>query len=118
MVYSKISKKWIYMDPAVGGYFKDGNSNLLSVQEVRQKIINGEKIEANSDALLPNDLYQHYMSKNLFRFECSFVSEFNFESKNNRVYCHLNPKLYVDSTSVNNKKIIVSNPDYFWAKPY
>jgi hypothetical protein len=117
MVYSKKLNKWLYMDSSVGGYFKDENGNLLSIQEVRQKMINGEKIEANSDALLPNDLYQHYMTKNLFRFECSFVSEFNFELMDKKIYCRLNPKSYIDSCSNENEHIMVSNPDYFWVKP-
>jgi hypothetical protein len=118
MVYSKTSNKWIYIDPSVGAYMQDENGDLLSVQEVRQKLINGEKIVLNSDAILPPDLYFHYMSKNLFRFSCSFISEFNFESKDRKVYCNLYPKLYLDSESKKNAEIVVSNPDYFWAKPY
>ena len=118
MVYSNKLKKWIYMDSAVGGYFEDGNGILLSIQEVRQKLIDGEKLLLNDDAALPNELYLHYLSKNLFRFECSFASKFNFESKDKKVYCSLNPKLYSDSSSKKNEDIIVSNPDYFWSKPY
>jgi hypothetical protein len=118
MVYSKQLKKWVYVDSAVGGYFEDGNGILLSIQEVRQKLIDGEKLLLNDDAELPGKIYLHYLSKNLFRFECSFASEFNFESKEKKVYCRLNPKLYSDSSSKKNEDIIVSNPDYFWAKPY
>jgi len=118
MVYSKELRKWIYMDPTVGAYLKDGNGILLSIQEVRQKLIKGEKIILNNNAILPSDLYLHYMSKNLFRFECPFRSEFNTESNGNKnLSCHLYPKLYMDSSSKKNGDIIVSNPDYFWAKP-
>ena len=84
------------MDPAVGAYLQDENGDLLSIQEVRQKLINGEKIVLNNDAILPPDLYFHYMSKNLFRFSCSFISEFNFESKTGKFICNLYPKLYMD----------------------
>jgi hypothetical protein len=118
MVYSKKLNKWIYMDPAVRGYFKDENGTLLSIQQLRQKLIDGKKIVLNDDAELPSEIYLHYLSKNLFRFECSFASKFNFESKKKKVYCRLNPKLYSESSSKKNDYIIVSNPDYFWAKPY
>lgn len=118
MVFSKDLKKWIYMDPSTGGYLKDENGNLLSIQEVRDRLIKGEKIILNSDAILPVDLYLHYMSKNLFRFECPLRSEFNDESNDNeKVSCRLYPKLYIDLNPKKSNDIIVSNPDYFWAKP-
>ncbi|HVO73267.1 MAG TPA: hypothetical protein VMT35_04535 [Ignavibacteriaceae bacterium] len=117
MVYSKKLKKWIFMDSAVGGYFEDENGILLSIQEVRQKLINGDTLVLNNDAELPDFIYLHYLSKNLFRFECSFTSEFNFESKEKKVYCRLNPKSYADSVPKKNDDIIMSNPDFFWLKP-
>ena len=117
MVYSKKLKKWIFMDSAVGGYFEDENGILLSIQEVRQKLINGDTLVLNNDAELPDFIYLHYLSKNLFRFECSFTSEFNFESKEKKVYCRLNPKSCADSVPKKNDDIIMSNPDFFWLKP-
>lgn len=116
LVYLTDLEKWIYMDPSVGGYLKDERGVLLSIQEVRQKLIKGERIILNSEAVLPNDLYLHYMSKNLFRFDSQFKSEFNLESGDN-LTCHLYPKLYMDTNTKNGNGIIVSNPDFFWAKP-
>jgi hypothetical protein len=116
MVYSTDLEKWIYMDPSVGGYLKDERGVLLSIQEVRQKLIKGERIILNSEAVLPNDLYLHYMLKNLFRFESQFKSEFNSVSNDN-LTCHLYPKLYMDTNTKNGNGIIVSNPDFFWVKP-
>jgi hypothetical protein len=117
MVFSKYLGKWIYMDSAVGGYFEDETGTLLSIQEVRQKLINGDTIVLNTDAELPDFIYLHYLSKNLFRFECSFASEFNFESKEKKMYCQLIPKSYTDSISTKHDALLVSNPDYFWTKP-
>lgn len=116
IVYSSEFRKWIYMDSSVGSYLMDESRNLLSIQEFREKLIKGEKILINNDALLPNDLYLHYMSKNLFRFSCSYISGFNSDAKDN-TSCHLYPKRYLESQSNNNNTNIVSNPTYFWTKP-
>lgn len=116
IVYSLELKKWIYMDPSVGAYLMDKNKNLLSIQEFRDKLIKGEKVLINNDALLPNDLYLHYMSKNLFRFNCAYVSGFNDDTKDN-ASCSLYPKLYLESDMKDSRENIISNPEYFWATP-
>ena len=118
IVYSKKLDKWIFMDSAVGGYLEDEHANLLSIQGVKRRLIDEQKVVLNDDAELPEFVYLHYLSKNLFRFECSFASEFNFESEGEKVYCDLNPMSYADSSSKKAGRIVVSNPQYFWANPY
>lgn len=115
-VYSTELDKWIFMDPSVGAYLKDENGEFLSIQEFRENLISGKKIILNDEAELPADLYFHYMSKNMFRFNCSFNSGFN-DGNTDNTSCNLYPILYLESNSGNINDIIVSNPEYFWATP-
>jgi hypothetical protein len=38
-VYSTTLKKWLWMDPSFNAYVKDENGNLLSIEEVRERLI-------------------------------------------------------------------------------
>jgi hypothetical protein len=104
------------MDSSVGAYLMDENKNLLSIQEFRDKLIKGKKVLINEDAILPNDVYLHYMAKNLFLFNCTYASSFNDDTKDN-ASCSLYPKSYLDTDIKDSRENIVSNPEYFWAKP-
>lgn len=133
IVYSDSLKKWLYVDPTFAAYFFDADSNFLSIEEVRKKIIKGEKL------LLPNDInwngqpkekivYLAYMAKNLFRFSSPIRSEFGYESKKgDRAWVNLNPVGYDDSLSgtvdtynkqdITNTTYHTNDDAYFWIKP-
>lgn len=132
MVYSDSLNKWLYVDPTFAGYFTDSAGTMLSISEVRDKLINGEKL------ILPDNLnwngepknhdsYKTYMTKNLFRFSCPISSEFGYESKNDRAWVDLLPVGYdtlkvntVDTTKTDTKTSLeyyIANSDAFWALP-
>lgn len=129
MVYSTTLSKWIYMDPSFQAYFKDENGTLLSIEEVRERMIKGEKLVLNDDIDHNGNGYSkkqyiNYMNKNLFRFSCLVKSEFNSESSDKiKISYQLLPKGYsLGSEKIverNGFKIIfISNPDFFWETPF
>ncbi|PZF74292.1 transglutaminase-like domain-containing protein [Taibaiella soli] len=87
MVYLEEKKKWIWIDPTNNAYIMDEKGELLSIEEVRERLVNGKPLILNPDAnwnnkssvTKANYLY-NYMAKNLYRFECPLVSEYNSET--------------------------------------
>lgn len=131
-VYSNTLGKWLWMDPTFNAYLTDENGLLLSIAEVREKLIKGETIVLNADANWNNQNPQTkeayldaYMSKNLYWFDCPLISEYNFESPDSNKppykYVRLYPVGYErKEDNKRNEKIITyitNNPDYFWQKP-
>jgi hypothetical protein len=143
-VYSETLQKWLWMDPTFNAYVKDENGNFLSIEEVRERLINDRPLVLNEDANWNNETPQtkekyldSYMAKNLYWLQCPAISKFNPESRyrnNDNTYISLMPLGYAHS-SVNQSagiltdgKIVVSdasvkrnrivhNPEYFWQKP-
>ncbi len=119
-VYSNELHKWIYIDPTFQAFFTDEKGLMLSIQEVREKMIKDEKIIINdelnwSGGTYTSEDYLKYISKNLFRLASPIENEFDYESKNNRRYVELIPKGYGDiSGNPNEKYFYTSNPNYFW----
>ncbi len=115
IVFSKSLDKWLYMDPSFEMFFMDANSNLLSIIEVREKMINNEtlllndKLNHNGNPIETED-YLRYMAKNLFRFSCPLGSEFGYESKEGKKYwVELIPEGYEDDDAFSS--------DNYWKKP-
>jgi hypothetical protein len=50
MVFSNDLKKWIYLDPTNNAYIMDEKGTLLSIEEVRQKMIENKPLILNPDA--------------------------------------------------------------------
>lgn len=138
MVYSNDLNKWIWIDPTFDAYVMDEKGNLLGIQEVRERLINGLPLVLNADAnwnrttLQTKEHYlEYYMAKNLYRLETPLVSEFNTETseKGKEVtYVELLPLDGIVQTPQKNEqtndktgtKFInykTNNPDIFWAKP-
>jgi hypothetical protein len=121
IVYSNQLNKWIMMDPSFAGFFKDENDIFLDLSEVRKKLINNETLiisnylNHNRDKYTKQE-YKTYMSKNLFRFECSVKSEYNYEalSSDQKKFIELIPLNYVSDSSNN---IYTRNSMVFWANP-
>ena len=49
-VYSQQLQKWIWIDPTNNAYVKDENGNLLSIAEVRDRLIHNKPLVLNEDA--------------------------------------------------------------------
>jgi hypothetical protein len=134
VVWSKTLNKWVWMDPTFNAYVSDEKGNLLNIEEVRTRLINGSPLVLNDDANWNNRQKEtkeqylgYYMSKNLYWLKCSVKSEWDIEtSKEGKPpveYIDLYPGGYTakdkpgkvqSSASV----IATNNPDYFWQKPF
>jgi len=138
MVFVKDPGKWIWIDPTNDAYVMNEKGELLSIEEVRERIISGKPVILNPDAnwnrqskfTKENYLY-NYMAKNLYRIECLFSSEYDSETPvtgKKLSYVELLPlDAYNQSprkaeqtskksgiTFINYK---TNNPVVFWAKP-
>ncbi|MDP3581673.1 MAG: transglutaminase-like domain-containing protein, partial [Ignavibacteria bacterium] len=138
MVYSEILKKWLWIDPTFDAYVMNEKGELSSIEEVRERLINGRMLILNPDAnwnrrssqTKENYLYQ-YMAKNLYMLECPVSSAYNLETKESgkiTEYIRLLPLDYFDQkpdvqTSENkeyNSKTITymtNNAGNFWKAP-
>ncbi|TSJ39937.1 transglutaminase-like domain-containing protein [Fluviicola chungangensis] len=138
MVYSEWLQKWVYMDPTNNAYVMDEKGTLLSIEEVRQRLIDGRTLIVNPDANWNNEQfvwlegYLHsYMAKNLYRLECPVSSEYDYETKSpgkNTVYIELLPLDGLNQTPqksdhTNNDtdftvtRYVTNNPELFWKAP-
>jgi hypothetical protein len=83
-VYCQQLQKWLFFDPNLNAYFMDEWDQILSVAEIRQRLINGSGLQVN-DGLAFNsdnrvfsslgqqygkDFYRLYIAKNIFRYSC------------------------------------------------
>ncbi len=119
-VYSNTLNKWLWMDPTNCAYVMNENGELLSISEVRERLVNDRPLILNPDANLnhkisiikENYLY-NYMAKNLYAFQC--WSEADGESKSN-LLLPVEYKGIIPRTALSHPKC-TNNPDVFWAKP-
>ncbi|RDC58178.1 transglutaminase domain-containing protein [Pedobacter chinensis] len=131
-------KKWIYMDPQDNAYVSDENNNLLSIAEVRERLISGLPLKLNEDANyhhVPTNIKDYlytFMAKNLYRLICPLQSEFNSQtitSGKTMLYVELLPVGSKDpvidkfETRVDEKKNVkiinyhTNNSELFWKIP-
>lgn len=124
-VYSQQLQKWIWIDPTNNAYVKDENGNLLSIAEVRDRLIHNKPLVLNEDANWNNqkkqtkeEYLESYMAKNLYWFSCPLQSRFNPESrfrKTDTSYVALLPEGFTIQKGI--EEYITNDPDYFWQKP-
>lgn len=138
MVYLKEKHKWIWIDPTNNAYIMDEKGELLSIQEVRERLVNNKPLIVNPDANWNNkastekeDYLYNYMAKNLYRFECPLVSEYNSETWSNGKQVTYVSLLPLDAYQQQPDKQVQTNnntgttftyyksnnPDMFWALP-
>ena len=123
-VWSSQYQKWIWIDPTFEAYVKDENGNFLSIQEVRDRLIEGRPLFLNEDA---NWNYENkqtkeyylegYMAKNLYWFDCVSNYCFNPESRYRYVknkHVVLTPSTYENSSDW---AVTTHDADYFWQPP-
>ena len=87
MVYSNDLEKWIWIDPSFDAYVMNEKGELLGIEEVRERLINGKTLILSPDAnwnrqqSQTKELYlENYMAKNLYILECPASSEYNMET--------------------------------------
>jgi hypothetical protein len=137
MVYAPSLKKWLWIDPTFDTYVMNEKGDLLSIEEVRQRIIGNRPLIISPDANWNHKLSEtkehylfYYMAKNLYRIECAVNSAFNMETSavgKNIEYIQLLPLDYFKQpvkTSWTNKNTqtvytyyYTNNPAYFWQIP-
>lgn len=139
LVYSQQLGKWVWVDPTHDAYVMDETGTLLSIEEVRERLIQGKPLILNPDAnwnkrasTVKEYYLLEYMAKNLYRFECPLSSEYDYETwKNGKsvVYVELlpldglnqMPKVTKKPNSKNGVTFTnykTNNPAVFWAKPF
>ncbi len=135
--YSEHLGKWVWLDPTQNAYVMDEQGILLSIPEVRERLINDKPLLLNPDAnwnyrgTTDKAWYlEYYMAKNLFRFSTPLHSTYDYETTGNgkeRVYVELWPegegeylqatahKKYDNGTSRTTYR--THNPALFWTTP-
>jgi hypothetical protein len=137
-VYSKTFNKWLWIDPTNDAYVMNEKGELLSIEEVRERIINDKPVIVNPDAnwnhkssVTKQDYLYNYMAKNLYRLQCNVSSEYDLESFGNGktvTSVFLLPLDYFDQAADKyqgyNKdlnttfiKYKTNNPALFWQAP-
>lgn len=138
MVYLEGKKKWIWIDPTNNAYVMNEKGELLSIQEVRERLVSGKPLILNPDANWNNKLsitkefyLYNYMAKNLYRLECPLKSEYDFETSQEGkqiTYVELLPlnayQQKPDKSVQKNEKtgttyinFKTNNPTIFWETP-
>lgn len=124
-VWSETMQKWLYIDPTMDAWVMDENGTMLSIAEVRERLIDGREL-----VLCPTANWNHenpqtkeyyletYMAKNLYYQVCKKRSFFNQES----VYRSINnedirliPAGFENGSYTSAKT--TTDPEVFWAKP-
>ena len=124
-VWSSQLQKWLYIDPTMDAWVMDENGTMLSIAEVRERLINGQPLVLcetanwNHESQQTKEYYlETYMAKNLYYFVCKKLNRFNPES----VYRDNDPEgdvrlIPVGFVNNNWKCDTTTDPEVFWAKP-
>ncbi len=124
-VWSSQLQKWLWIDPTFDAWVMDENGTMLSIAEVRERLINDQPLVLcetanwNHENQQTKDYYlDEYMAKNLYYFVCKKISRFNPES----LYRNNDPEgdirlIPVGFVNNNWKCDTTTDPDFFWAKP-
>ena len=123
-VYSETLDKWLYIDPPMHAWVMDEEGTMLSIAEVRQRLIDDQPLVLcetanwNHENQQTKEYYlENYMAKNLYYFVCKSRSCFNQETIY-RPYDNEDVRLIpVGFTNSNFQCPTTTNPDVFWAKP-
>ena len=124
-VWSEQLQKWLYIDPTMDAWVTDENGTMLSIAEVRERLINDQPLVLcetanwNHESQQTKEYYlETYMAKNLYYFVCKKLNRFNPES----LYRNNDPAedvrlIPVGFVNNNWKCDTTTDPDVFWAKP-
>ena len=124
-VWSDQLQKWLYIDPTMDAWVTDENGTMLSIAEVRERLINDQPLVLcetanwNHESQQTKEYYlETYMAKNLYYFVCKKLNRFNPES----IYRNNDPAgdvrlIPVGFVNNNWKCDTTTDPEVFWAKP-
>lgn len=137
-VFCPSLNKWIWIDPTNDAYVMNEKGELLSIFEVRERLISDQPLILNPDAnwnrvatTVKEDYLYQYMAKNLYILECPISSEYDMETRakgKTTYYVQLLPLDYhgknadkaVETFENKGYTIIIhktTNPDLFWKIP-
>ena len=124
-VWSSQLQKWLWIDPTNDAWVMDENGTMLSIAEVRERMIKDQPLvlceTANwnhSEKQTKEGYLYGYMSKNLYYFVCKKYSRFNPESDYRPNPAEEDIRLIpVGFVNDNWKCDTTTDPDFFWAKP-
>lgn len=137
MVFSYDLDKWLWMDPTQNGYIMSETGELLSIEEVRRRLINEEVLIVNPDA---NWNYRnttdkpwyldYYMAKNLYWLSSPLHSTYDYETNDGekvQAYLELHPTGFLPDTKrkvvqtyksgMQRTTYVTNDAALFWAKP-
>jgi len=135
IVWSASLKKWLWMDPTFMAYIMNEEGTPLSIEEVRDRLINNKPLILNPDANRNHAASQtkqeylgYYMSKNLYKLECPAGSQYDYETGGegkSRTYIQLlpgntkpAPAISIDMHDMPSYSLYyTNNPKTFWAPP-
>ncbi|MBO2008280.1 TPR end-of-group domain-containing protein [Hymenobacter negativus] len=87
-VYSTTQQKWLWMDPTNDAYVMNEQGQLLSIEEVRARLIDGRPLLVNPTAnwnhkvsKTKEDYLYQYMAKNLYKLQCPLSSQYDLETR-------------------------------------
>lgn len=123
-VWSETLHKWLYVDPTMNAWVTDENGTMLSIAEVRERLIDGRPLNLNEEANWNNENKQTkeyyletYMAKNLYvilcPLKCMFNSEPRYRNSTNN-FLQLVPSGFDYYTHAN---YTTSDPEIFWQAP-
>jgi hypothetical protein len=119
-VYSWTLGKWIWMDPTFDAYVMDEQDRLLSIAEVRERLVSGRPLKLNPDAnwnhinAVDRDYYLYdYMAKNLYALEYFYEVDGAVKAM---LLLPVEYEGVIPRTRVHSP-ICTHNPDVFWATP-
>jgi hypothetical protein len=134
-VYSESLKKWLWIDPTFNAYVMNEKGELLSIEEVRERLISDKTLILNPDANWNNQSTQtkenylkNYMAKNLYILQRTASSEYNMETNSEgKIYNYIEllpldyfnqePQKEEDKREKSNTLWITyktNNPSLFW----
>ena len=124
-VWSDQLQKWLYIDPTMDAWVMDENGTMLSIAEVRERLIKDQPLVLcetanwNHESQQTKEYYLgYYMAKNLYYFVCKKYSRFNPESDYRPNPAEEDIRLIPVGFVNNNWKCnTTTDPDFFWAKP-
>jgi len=121
-VWLESLQKWVYLDPTFEAYFTDSQGTLLSISEVRTRMIKGDPLVLSKDANWngrkeDEATYLNYMAKNFITLSCPRQSSFGYESgKGEKAYVELD-SVIIPPEKAQRGISYTHDPAVFWARP-
>ena len=125
-VYCESLKKCILLDPTHNLYLSNDSGEIISIEELRNALINGGNITANADSThwgndkpaTALDEYKVYMAKNLVRISRCVVNGYGIDERDNEVRVELIPDKYMQNEArlfdEARQKSFITSRECFW----